>query len=146
MDEQTAGAVLTPGAQLLVQNALAKQQSNHAHLGVHHWLLALVERHGPMAESLALGVNASALRGYIHQKLDAGELGPALNADDVTRQALERAKKRGITSAAERDIASVILVAAGYTLTAADPVSVAPSSTGTGAAAGSVAGAAPEAG
>ena len=121
MDDQTAGASLTPGAQLLVQNALSKRQPNQAHLGVHHWLLALVERHGPMAESLAVGVNASALRGYLHQKIQAGDLGPALSADDVTKQAAERATKRGLASAAERDVAAVILAAAGYTLTAPGP-------------------------
>src|SRR3990172_3563382 len=105
MNDPIAGALLTPGAQLLVQNALSKRQPNQAHLGVHHWLLALVERHGPMAESLAVGVNASALRGYLHHKIQTGDLGPALTADDVTKQAAERATKRGLATPPHRHLA-----------------------------------------
>ena len=49
--------VLTPGAKRLVEAASQKQQqSGHAELGVAHWMLALLERHGPMAESLAQGL------------------------------------------------------------------------------------------
>jgi hypothetical protein len=149
MNDPIAGASLTPGAQLLVQNALSKRQPNHAHLGVHHWLLALVERHGPMAESLAVGVNASALRGYLYQKIQAGDLGPAFSADDITKQAAERATKRGLASAAERDVAAVILVAAGYTLTApgpvASPAATVPDAAPAGSGAQSVAAGAPPA-
>ncbi len=116
MDDPGAGAPLTPGAQLLVQTALAKRQPGHPHLGVHHWLLALVERHGPMAEAMSAGLNAAALRTYLYQKIQAGDLGAPLEDDEVTRQAGQRATKRGMASAAERDLAAVILRAAGYTL------------------------------
>ena len=45
---------LADGAQRLVQEAVQKQQQGgHAQTCVNHWLLALLERHGAMAESLA---------------------------------------------------------------------------------------------
>ncbi len=117
MDDPIAGASLTPGAQLLVQNAVSARQPGHQHLGVHHWLLALVERHGPMAEAMTAGLNATALRTYLHQKIQTGDLGAPLSDGDVIRQAIEHATKRGMANAAERDLAAVILAAAGYTLT-----------------------------
>jgi len=59
VDQDVTGA-LTPGAQLLVQSAQAKfEAGKHPHLGVHHWLLALVERHSAMAEDLTAGPSPS---------------------------------------------------------------------------------------
>jgi ATP-dependent Clp protease ATP-binding subunit ClpC len=113
-DDQVA---LTPGAQRLVE-ASAELQANlrSAHLGVRHWLLALVERHGPMAEAMAQGFKAAALQRSLHQQLESGDAGAPLDEETVVRKALERAQARGKPQAAERDIAAVILQADGYTL------------------------------
>jgi ATP-dependent Clp protease ATP-binding subunit ClpC len=109
--------VLTPGAQLFVKSAQEKVDAGkHPHLGVHHWLLALVERHGAMAQDLTAGLNADALRPYLYQKLMQGDVGPSLSVDEVRNQATDRAAKRGKSQAAERDLAAVILIAAGYAL------------------------------
>jgi ATP-dependent Clp protease ATP-binding subunit ClpC len=117
MSQEVAGA-LTPGAQLLVQVAQTKLEAGkHPHLGVNHWLLALVERHSAMAEHLTAGLNAAALRGYLHQKLQQGAVGAPLSIEDVQNRAAASAAKRGKTQTAERDLASVILAAAGYAVT-----------------------------
>ncbi|MDR7418838.1 MAG: AAA family ATPase [Armatimonadota bacterium] len=116
MDQDIAGD-LTPGAHLLIQSAQAKlDPARHRHLGVHHWLLALVERHSAMAEDLTVGLNAAALRRYLHQKLERGDAGAPLSVDDVRNQAAASATRRGKAHAGERDLASVILAAAGYAL------------------------------
>lgn len=107
----------TPGAQQLVEAAIKKQQqAKHNLLGVHHWLLALVERHGPMAEAMAQGLEASSLQQYLYEQLQQGNAGVPLVQEDVVSQAMQRAKARGRSQAAERDLAAVILAAAGYTL------------------------------
>jgi ATP-dependent Clp protease ATP-binding subunit ClpC len=118
MDQHRTDA-LTPGAQLLEQAAGSKLRAGKdPHLGVHHWLLALLERHSAMAEDLAIGVHAQSLRPHVQQKLEQGDVGAPLPVDDVRKRAAEHAAKRGKSQAAERDVASVILVAAGYALVA----------------------------
>jgi ATP-dependent Clp protease ATP-binding subunit ClpC len=120
MSSDTPGP-LTPGAQLLVQTAQAKVDvGKHPHLGIHHWLLAVLERHMAMAEELAAGLNAAALRGHLHKKLQEGDVGASLSVEDALSRAAARAARRGKAQAAERDMASVILTAAGYALVAGD--------------------------
>jgi ATP-dependent Clp protease ATP-binding subunit ClpC len=116
-------AALTSGAQLFVQTAQSTVDAGkHPHLGVHHWLLALVERHGAMAQDLAAGLDPATLRTYLYQKLRQGDVGVPLSVEDATRQAVALAAKRGRAQAAERDLAAVILMAAGYALAGASPV------------------------
>jgi ATP-dependent Clp protease ATP-binding subunit ClpC len=119
--DQNAVDALTPGAQLLVQSGQAKLEAGkHPHLGVHHWLLALLERHAAMAEDLTAGLNTAALRGYLAQKLQTGEAGSPLTVEDLLAQAAAKAANRGKGQAAERDLAAVILAAAGYALVGDD--------------------------
>jgi len=109
---------LTPGAQRLVEAALRmREEGRHERLGQYHWLLALLERHAPMAEALAEGVDAEALAGYLREQLRQGAVGEALDRETVVRQAYERAVGRGMEEGTERDLACVILAAAGYRLT-----------------------------
>ena len=120
--EQAGAGVLTPGARLLVEAAEALVDgSQHGHLGVHHWLLALVERHAGMAEDLTAGLDAAALRRYLRDRLRASDPGTALSAADARARAAERAAARGKAETAERDLAIVILLAAGYTVAGAAP-------------------------
>jgi len=108
---------LTPGAQHLVQAAMRKQREGaHTQLSLHHWLLALVERHGPMAEAMAKGLEAASLRRYLYDQLRQGYLGAPLDLETVIRQAHKWAQDRGKAQVAERDLAAAILIAAGYTL------------------------------
>jgi ATP-dependent Clp protease ATP-binding subunit ClpC len=113
--------VLTAGAQKLVAAAAEKQrEAGHEQQGLHHWLLALLERHGPMAADLVQGLDPAAVTRQMRDRLSQGDGGSPLDAENVMRQALERARSRGKERAAERDLAAVILTAAGYT--PAEPV------------------------
>lgn len=108
---------LTPGAQRLVETAEQKQrEGKHSSLGVYHWLLALMERHAAMAEAMAQGLMAAALRRHLHEQLEQGHTGEPLDTESVMQGARERAQARGKAQATERDLAFVILQAAGYTL------------------------------
>ena len=93
----------TPGALLLVNAALQLQQSHkHRDLGVNHWLLALLMRHGPMAEALSPGLEAGRLERDLQAQLQAGQTGEPLASALVTAQALAHAQARGLAQAARR--------------------------------------------
>jgi ATP-dependent Clp protease ATP-binding subunit ClpC len=115
---------LTPGAQRLVQAALVKRRHNA--LGLHHWLLALVERHAPMAEAMARDFLAAALRPRWEERLQAGDPGRPLPVEVVVAEAIKCAQRRGKAQATERDIASAILTAAGYELVEPSPAAPVP--------------------
>jgi ATP-dependent Clp protease ATP-binding subunit ClpC len=106
---------LTAGAQKLIEAAAARQkEAGHQQAGVHHWLVALLERHGPMAAALVPGLDAAGLRQQLWSKLQQGDVGAPLSAEHVTSEALERAHERGKDKAGERDVAVVILMVAGH--------------------------------
>lgn len=108
---------LAEGAQRLMREAVQKQQQNgHAQTCVNHWLLALLERHGAMAEALAQGLSAPDLQRYVADQLQRGTIGDPLEQAIVLSQADTQAQRRGKDRIAERDLAVVILQAAGYTL------------------------------
>lgn len=108
---------LTPGAERLVEEALRKQRdAGHEALGTYHWLLALLERHGPMAEALAEGLEAAPLASYLRERLRDGLFGEPQYREQIVGAARERAMARGVAEATERDVASAILEAAGYQL------------------------------
>ena len=110
---------LAPAVQSIVRAAIAEQQgSGHTALGTHHWLVVLAERLGPMAETLTEGLNAAALGPHLRGQLRQGVIGEPLSAETATDRARERARARGAAQAFERDLAAVILEAAGYRLAA----------------------------
>ena len=103
---------LTYGARRIAERALDHRRSHrHDTLGLNHWLLALLERHGPIAEGLAKGLDANSLRRQIRRRLQDGETGAPLDPRSVVRRALAAA---GEAEAAERHLAAVILSTAGY--------------------------------
>jgi len=109
----TAGQeAVTPGARQLADTAQAK--AGRAATGVNHWLLALIERHGPMAEAMVEGLSPALLADGLREKLARGEGGEPQAEATVVSQALARAQGRGKPQATERDLAAVILAAAGY--------------------------------
>jgi ATP-dependent Clp protease ATP-binding subunit ClpC len=106
---------LTPGARHLVETAKQKSEAGkHNRVGVYHWLLALVERHGAMAETLTQGLSASALQRHLREQLHQGNVGTGYDEETLVQQACEHARVRGKKQATERDLAAVILAAAGY--------------------------------
>ena len=114
---------LSPGASLLVDAAL-RHQMDAPVLAVNHWLVALMERHGPMAESLTSGLEARTLREYLEKQIAEHKFGEPLDSQTVSARASARATARGKGTASERDMAAVILEAGGYSVVSDSPVSV----------------------
>jgi ATP-dependent Clp protease ATP-binding subunit ClpC len=108
---------LPPGVQRIIEGAeQRRREGRHAQLGVHHWLLEVIGRHGAMAEGLAKGLEATSLQKHLYEQVRGGNVGAPLDADALLRQATERARARGKDTPAERDLAAAILQAAGYEL------------------------------
>ena len=127
---------LTTGAKRIVKAALAKRDENkHSYLGINHWLLAVLERPGPMVSALLGGVDAVELEQSVAKKLSQGELGLALDETVAAQLAGEAASQRGKLQAAERDLVAVILTAAGYSLAETRPAAQPASTDPAGAAA-----------
>jgi ATP-dependent Clp protease ATP-binding subunit ClpC len=117
------GEGLSPGASQLVE-AVGRLAGNGPP-GVHHWLSIILERHGPMVEALGAGLSAAPLQRQVLAALHRGEAGAPLDRDAVVRQAQARAQARGRLQASERDVAAVVLAAAGHQVS--EPAAPAPS-------------------
>lgn len=106
---------LMPGARTLVEAAIQKQQDeHHAELSVNHLLWALIDRHALMAENMTQGLDAKTLRPYLEEQLQQGNAGDAVELAAFLAEVEKRATARGKSRPAERDLATVILDAAGY--------------------------------
>ena len=107
-----ASLPLSHGARRVTERALEHQRTRqHDKLGVNHWLLALLERHGPMAEALVEGLEAAVARQQTRRRLDEGSIGDLLGLSDAAKRA-GTMSGGGVTG--ERELASTILAAAGY--------------------------------
>lgn len=108
---------LKPGARLFWEEALKVQSRfDHDETGLYHFLLALLERHGAMAESLAAGLSAKNYRRQIEQRLQEDEIGDPVKPPVLLKEAFERAKRAGKEQASERDLAAVLLERDGWSL------------------------------
>ncbi len=121
MDLSTPGAApgpaLNPGAARILSQALETQQGHkHAVLGVYHLLLALVQRNGLMAQDMARGLVATELQAWLRAKLSEGDYGSGVDQAALLASAAQLAAGRSRSDIAERDLAAVILRAAGYAL------------------------------
>ena len=110
---------LVPGAQQLVTAAHDIQQQHKSDQPcLNHWLLALLDRFGPMAESLTTGMDQIAMKRYLRDQLRQGIHGAPLGDSDLLAKALARAAMRGKQQIMERDLAAAILQSANYEITA----------------------------
>ncbi len=108
---------LTTGARRVVAAVIARRDENkHTYLGVNHWLLTLLERHGPMVESLLGAADVEGMKQTITSQLNRGEPGTALDENMAATKAGQLAQQRGKAQAGERDLATVVLQIAGFTL------------------------------
>ncbi|HPH95500.1 MAG TPA: AAA family ATPase [Anaerolineaceae bacterium] len=113
---------LTPTARQVVETALNRQtEEKHASLGVHHWLWAMLQQYSTMMEAMGQGFSAEQANHTADAALKAGDIGPELSLESLIAQAGERAKARGRSTISERDLATIVLGAAGYKLS--DPIS-----------------------
>jgi ATP-dependent Clp protease ATP-binding subunit ClpC len=115
MAENTEDPALKAGVRKLVELAAAAQEeADHETLGLHHWLVALLDRHGPMVADLVPGLDPNLLLAQVRQRLEQGDTGAPLEQAAVLSEAQSRAQARGQGQASERDLAVVILSAAGH--------------------------------
>src|SRR5579859_3854250 len=89
------GAALTSGARLLARAAQDRQTLlGQPRLGINHWLLALMEQHGMLAASMAVGVEGATLISYLRGELAAGRTGEPLSSEEVVAQTTAHAAAR----------------------------------------------------
>lgn len=116
-DKDRALPSITPGVAKAMDFAVQIQKDRmHERLGLNHLLLALVDLYGSMAEGMAKGLQASSLQKHLENQLQQGTVGAPVNPAEILTRAREHALARGKQRAAERDLAFVILSAAGYQL------------------------------
>jgi ATP-dependent Clp protease ATP-binding subunit ClpC len=118
---------LKPGAQVLWAKALdLPGRFGHGQTGLNHFLFALLERHGAMAESLASGLNARDYVRQVEQHLRDGEIGDLVDPTALLDEVVQRARESGKAKASERDLAAVLLQRAGWTLLVTPQPAVSP--------------------
>lgn len=107
---------LAPGARAILDRAGAVQEEKgQAEPGLHYYLRAFLERHGPMAEDLS-GLDAKHLLRSVDERVAAGDGGLVVSADDLVALAYEGTKARGATLVSERDVGRALLAKAGFDL------------------------------
>lgn len=107
---------LTPGAQMLWKAALeTPKQFGHSRFALQHVLLVLLDRYGPMAESIASGLRAREYYQQVRRSLQKGEV-DWVEPEAILEEAVQRAVRAGKERASERDLAAVCLHRAGWTL------------------------------
>lgn len=107
---------LTPGAQMLWKAALeTPKQFGHSRLALQHVLLVLLDRYGPMAESIASGLRAREYYQQVQRSLQKGEV-DWVEPEAILEEAFQHAVRAGKARASERDLAAVCLQRAGWTL------------------------------
>jgi hypothetical protein len=85
--------------------------SGGAELGVHHWLVALIESKVPLP-GLPEGLDPTATAEDLRRRLRAGEIGEPLSEDAVRALATERVRQAGQRLITAGDLAAVVIEAA----------------------------------
>lgn len=120
---------LTTGSQRLVAAVEEKQKSTgQAVPGINLWLLAVVERHAPMIQSLTTAFDLEKALASLPEDLKNNRFGPALAVEEVVQRAAERAGGRGKSQASEIDVVAVVLLAAGFAVPGSIAAAAAPKS------------------
>ncbi|MCJ7725994.1 MAG: hypothetical protein MUP76_06350, partial [Acidimicrobiia bacterium] len=98
----------------LLEEAADARRKTHPYLGLHHWLVALFDRHPGLVTRMAPGLDCRALSREFDRKMAEDEdCGEALPAEEVIERAGRRARDREAERVWESDVAAVILSAAG---------------------------------
>ena len=102
---------LSPGVQGFLK-AMRDAHPGDTPPGATEWLVLLLQRYGPLVESLSPGFEAARDVKDLRAAVMRGEGGTALPEKDLIEKAAQQAKNRGRSDIAERDIAAAILIAA----------------------------------
>jgi ATP-dependent Clp protease ATP-binding subunit ClpA len=98
----------------LIQDAADARRKTHPYLGLHHWLVALLDRHPGLVARMEPSLDCRALSREFDRKMSEEEdYGEALSAEEVIERAGRRARHREAERVWESDVAAVILAAAG---------------------------------
>jgi len=98
--------------------------------GAIEWLVLLLQRHGPLVESLSPGFEAARDVKDLRAAVMRGERGIAVPESDLLTRAADQARNRGRSDIAERDVAAAILVAAVKPVVAPGPSTAGPAQSG----------------
>ncbi|MBU1226737.1 MAG: toll/interleukin-1 receptor domain-containing protein [Actinobacteria bacterium] len=108
------GLPLGPGIALLLEDAADARRKTHPYLGLHHWLVALLDRHPGLVARMEPSLDCRALSREFDRKMSEEEdYGEAISAEEVIERAGRRARDREAERVWESDVAAVILAAAG---------------------------------
>ena len=104
-------------AQEIIDYALAQRPDQHSTLGLHHWLLALIECRPALCKTLApsFGDPVAELQ-PVYTQLCRNNVGTPLSVETLTAAAETRAQAQGREVISACDLAYEILHAAGYPL------------------------------
>ena len=108
-------AGLSPGARQLLARA-SEEQVGGRQPALNGWLMALLQRNGPLVEAMVPGIDITAMLTDLRTAIAAGTFGPPLAEDDLVARAAEHAALRERRAATEIDLAAVLLTAAGQTV------------------------------
>ena len=102
---------LSPGVQGFLK-AMREAHPGDVPPGATEWLVLLLQRYGPLVESLSPGFEAARDVKDLRAAVLRGESGVSLPEKDLLAKAAEQAKNRGRGDIGERDLAAAILIAA----------------------------------
>lgn len=105
---------LGPGIARLIEEATDSRRKTHPYLGLHHWLVALLDRHPGLVKRMAPDLDCGSLSREFERKMSEEEdFGEELESGEVIELADRRARDREAERVWESDVAAVILAAAG---------------------------------
>lgn len=108
------GLPLGPGIARLIEEATDSRRKTHPYLGLHHWLVALLDRHPGLVKRMAPDLDCGSLSREFERKMSEEEdFGEELESGEVIELADRRARDREAERVWESDVAAVILAAAG---------------------------------
>ena len=93
-----------------------QNQFKHDEIGTNHWLLALMERHGALLESMATDFKLEEVTLQVKKDLGEGMIGEKTSEEAILTNANNRARRLGKRLPNERDISAVVLALSGYHL------------------------------
>ena len=103
MSDDVSAVSMTDGALVIAARAADLARLKGQPLSVHHWFLALLERHAPMLEDIA-SLDSRAALARAERAIAGGELGVGMPRETLEQRAAEQASQRGAASASERTL------------------------------------------
>ena len=104
---------LTPGARQLLTHAVEARALQRP-IALGDWLVALLQRNGPLVAAMAPGLDPDALLAEWRSRVASGDAGPPLDEPALVARATDHAAARDRRLASEVDLAAVLLAESGH--------------------------------